>query len=189
MTSSEPPLEDPRPSTLATRESLVVLHTGPGKGKTTAALGIAMRAVGHGWTVSFLQFIKSAAWMTGEAKSCNDLGILFESLGDGFTWDSDDIAADKERAKNAWNRSSEIISSGDFQLVVLDELTYLCSWKWIDVDDVVRVISQRPRHVSVVITGRDALPQLIDIADTASESVSLHHAYDHGVAALKGIDF
>lgn len=189
MKSDEPPMEDPRPDALSTIESLVVLHTGGGKGKTTAALGTALRAAGHGWNVAFLQFMKSADWLTGEAKSCRDLGIHFECLGDGFTWDSADIDADIARAKDAWSKAHSLISSGNHQLVVLDELTYLCSWSWIDVEDVVTVISNRPRHVSVVITGRDALPQLISLADTASNSMSLHHAYDRGIAALKGIDF
>lgn len=189
MKKDEPLMEDPRPDSLSTIESLVVLHTGGGKGKTTAALGTAMRAAGHGWNVAFLQFMKSADWLTGEAKSCRDLGIHFECLGDGFTWDSADIDADIARAKDAWSKAASLISSGNHQLVVLDELTYLCSWNWIDVEDVVAVISNRPKHVCVVITGRDALPQLISLADTASNSVSLHHAYDRGVAALKGIDF
>ncbi len=189
MKPDEPPMEDPRPDELSITESLVVLHTGGGKGKTTAALGTAMRAAGHGWNVAFLQFMKSADWLTGEAKSCRDLGIHFECLGDGFTWDSADIDGDIARAKDAWSKARSLILAGNHQLVVLDELTYLCSWSWIDVEDVVTVISDRPRHVSVVITGRDALPQLISLADTASNSMSLHHAYDRGVAALKGIDF
>jgi cob(I)alamin adenosyltransferase len=189
MKKDEPPMEDPRPDSLTTTESLVVLHTGGGKGKTTAALGTAMRAAGHGWTVAFLQFIKSADWLTGEAKSCRDLGIHFECLGDGFTWDSDNIDGDIARAKDAWSKARSLILAGNHQLVVLDELTYLCSWSWVDVEDVVTVISNRPKHVSVVMTGRDALPQLISLADTASNSMSLHHAYDRGVAALKGIDF
>jgi cob(I)alamin adenosyltransferase len=187
--SNEPLMEDPRPAELATIESLVVLHTGDGKGKTTAALGTAVRAAGHGWNVVFLQFMKSADWLTGEAKSCRDLEIHFECLGDGFTWDSADIDADIARAKDAWNKAASLITSGEYKLVVLDELTYLCSWGWVDVEEVVRVISDRPVHVCVVITGRDALPQLISLADTASNSVSLHHAYDRGIAALKGIDF
>lgn len=189
MKQDEPLMEDPRPDSLSTTESLVVLHTGGGKGKTTAALGTAMRAAGHGWNVAFLQFMKSADWLTGEAKSCRDLGIYFECLGDGFTWDSADIDSDIARAKDAWGKARSLILSGNHQLVVLDELTYLCSWSWIDIEDVVAVISNRPKHVCVVITGRDALPQLISLADTASNSISLHHAYDRGVAALKGIDF
>ena len=189
MKSDEPPMEDPRPDALSTIESLVVLHTGGGKGKTTAALGTALRAAGHGWNVAFLQFMKSADWLTGEEKSCRDLGIHFECLGDGFTWDSADIDADIARAKDAWSKARSLISSGNHQLVELDELTYLCSWSWIDVEDVVTVISDRPRHVSVVITGREALPQPISLADTASNSRGLQHAYDQGIGGHPGLQF
>lgn len=186
---NEPPLEDPRPATLRQVESVVVLHTGNGKGKTTAAIGTAVRARGHGWNVAILQFIKSSDWRTGEAKSCADLGIDFECLGDGFTWDSENIEHDKALAREGWEKAARIVMNGHHQLVVLDELTYLCTWGWVTVDEVVSVVSRRPTHVSVVITGRDAPAELIALADTASESVNLHHAYDCGIAALKGVDF
>jgi cob(I)alamin adenosyltransferase len=186
---TEPLLEDPRPTELAEVSSLVVLHTGDGKGKTTAAIGTAVRARGHGWDVAVFQFIKSSDWRTGEAKSCADLGIRFESLGDGFTWDSSNIENDIALARNGWATVAAEISAGKYQLIVLDELTYLCTWGWVEVSAVVSAISKRPPHVNIVITGRDACEELVSLADTASKSVNLHHAYDRGIAALKGIDF
>jgi len=186
---SEPLTQDPRPSNLRLPDSLVVLHTGNGKGKTTAAIGTAVRAVALGWRVVVLQFIKSGEWKTGEEDSCRELGIDFETLGAGFTWDSADLGHDINLARSAWAKARGVIEAGTHQLVVLDELTYLCTWGWIDTDEVARVIADRPRHVNIVVTGRDAHPKLVEIADTASEVRSIHHAYDHGIAALRGIDF
>lgn len=186
---SQPLTEDPRPADLRQPDSLVVLHTGNGKGKTTAAIGTAVRAVALGWKVAVLQFIKSGEWRTGEEESCRKLGIDFETLGAGFTWDSADLQHDIDLAREAWARARSVIETGDHRLVVLDELTYLCTWGWIDTDEVVAVIAGRPRHVNVVVTGRDADPKLIELADTASEVRSLHHAYDRGIGALRGIDF
>ena len=189
MSSNEPPLEDPIRPDLRVAKSLVVLFTGEGKGKTSAGIGTAVRAAGHGWKVSILQFLKSGDWSTGEGKACHQLGIDFESIGAGFTWDSDNIENDIRIANDAWSIAAEQISSGLYQLVVLDELTYLVAWGWVDEEKVVQTISARPENVSVVITGRDATPGLIQIADTASDIVSLHHAYEQGIAAKKGIDF
>lgn len=186
---TEPLLEDPRPPSMKTADSLVLLLTGDGKGKTTGAIGTAVRACGHGWKVSILQFIKSSDWRTGESKACEVLGIDFQSLGDGFTWDSNNLELDIQMARKGWKQAAEIISGGQFELVVLDELTYLCNWGWIDVKEVVEIISRRPHHVNVVITGRDAPRELLVLADTASEVRNIHHAYDRGIAALKGIDF
>jgi cob(I)alamin adenosyltransferase len=107
----------------------------------------------------------------------------------GFTWDSENLEHDKMRARQAWERAADVIRRGDHRLVVLDELTYLCSWGWVGADEVTNVVRDRPRHVSVVITGRDADPRLVAIADTASEVRSIHHAYDRGIAAMRGIDF
>lgn len=184
-----PPTEDPRPDELKSAESLVVVFTGPGKGKTSAAMGTVLRAAGHGKLPIVLQFVKSGEWKTGEQIGCEKLGVPFEPLGSGFTWDSDDIEHDAALARDSWTRAEAAISSGQYDLVVLDEITYLCSWKWIDTARVVEVISNRPSHVNVVLTGRDAPLELIDCADTASRIGSIHHAYDRGIGALKGIDF
>lgn len=184
-----PPIADPRPSELKQATSLVVLFTGPGKGKTSAAMGTVLRAVGHGRSAIVLQFVKSGEWKTGEQLGCERLGVPFEPLGSGFTWDSDDIDHDAELALAAWRRAEDVISSGEYDLVVLDEITYLCSWNWIDTQRVVDAVSGRPPHVNIVLTGRDAREELIACADTASRIDSLRHAYDNGIAALKGIDY
>jgi cob(I)alamin adenosyltransferase len=184
-----PPTEDPRPDSLKRVESLVVLMTGPGKGKTSAAMGTVLRAVGHGKSAIVLQFMKSGEWKTGEQLGCERLNVPFETLGSGFTWDSDDIGHDAALARQAWDRAERVIASGDYDLVVLDEITYLCTWKWIDVNRVVDAIRRRPAHVNVVLTGRDASDALIACADTASRIESIHHAYDSGIGALRGIDY
>jgi len=184
-----PPTDDPRPDSLKRADSLVVLFTGPGKGKTSAAMGTVLRAVGHGKSVTVLQFVKSGEWKTGEQRGCEKLGVPFEPLGSGFTWDSENIEHDAALARQAWERAETVIGSGDFDLVVLDELTYLCTWKWIDTDRVVAAITNRPTHVNVVVTGRDAPDVLSACADTSSRIDSIHHAYDLGVGALRGIDY
>lgn len=186
---AQPPTDDPRPGGLAVPDSLVLLLTGDGKGKTTAAIGTAVRAVALGWRVAVLQFIKSGSWSPGEEASCRKLGIDFEALGTGFTWDSTDLGHDKAIAGAAWERAETLIASGTRELVVLDEVTYLCAWGWVDVDRVVGALAGRPRHVNVVLTGRDAPAGLVAASDTASEVRSIHHAYDRGIAALRGIDF
>lgn len=187
--TTQPPTTDPRPADLVTPESLVLVITGHGKGKTTAAIGTAVRAAGVGWRVAVLQFIKSGSWQSGEEAACRKLGIDFETLGSGFTWDSDDLEHDKALARDAWARAEAVIAAGEHQLVVLDEITYLCTWGWIDTEQVVAAVRGRPSHVSVVLTGRDADPRLVEMADTASEVRSIHHAYDRGIAAMRGIDF
>jgi cob(I)alamin adenosyltransferase len=114
---------------------------------------------------------------------------MFEPLGSGFTWDSNDIDHDASLAREAWARAEQVIASGEYDLVVLDEITYLCTWKWIEADQVVESIRQRPAHVNIVLTGRDASEALIACADTASRIESIHHAYDRGIGALRGIDY
>lgn len=182
-------LDDPRPEQLATAESLVVVFTGNGKGKTSAAMGTVLRAVGHGRSAIVVQFVKSGEWTTGEQLGCERVGVIVEALGSGFTWDSANIDHDAGLARAAWTRAESIISSGTYDLVVLDELTYLCTWKWIDTARVVEAITNRPRHVNVIVTGRDAPAELIEIADTVSRIDSIHHAYDRGIGALRGIDY
>ena len=159
---SEVPLEGPDTSDLRHVPSLVLVHTGDGKGKTTAAMGIVVRAVARGWSPIVLQFLKSGEWKYGEAKVLGGLGVPFESLGDGFTWDSEDMSQTIALAERAWERAAQVIASGDYELVVLDEVTYPITWEWIDIDEVVAAIEGRPTNVSVVLTGRDAHPRLIE---------------------------
>ena len=117
------------------------------------------------------------------------LGADWWALGDGFTWDTQDPDHDRELAQQAWAKAKAIIEAGEHQLVLLDEMTYLMTWGWIDSDDVIATISGRPTHVNVIVTGRDAPQALMDIADTVTEMVHIKHAYDRGIRAKRGIDY
>jgi cob(I)alamin adenosyltransferase len=167
----------------------VLVHTGDGKGKSTAAFGILMRAVARGWPVAVVQFVKSGRWHTGEEKIARQLGADWWSIGDGFTWDSNDLGEDEAVARAAWEHARALIRADQHRLVVLDEITYPVNWGWIDGNDVVATIRDRPSRVSVVLTGRDAPDALIDVADTVTEMRKVKHAYDRGIIAKKGIDY
>ena len=184
-----PPTEDPRPGGMRTARSLVLVNTGEGKGKSTAAFGVAMRARARSWPVAVVQFLKSDDWVTGEQLMAESLGIDFWSLGEGFTWDSADLGRDEAVAAEAWRHGRAVISAGNHRLVVLDEITYPVNWGWIEAAEVAEAIESRPREVSVVLTGRDAPDWMIDLADTVTEMGKVKHPYDSGVVAKKGIDF
>jgi cob(I)alamin adenosyltransferase len=188
-TPEEPLTEDPRPDGLRVAKSLVLVHTGDGKGKSSAAFGIAMRARARDWPVAVIQFLKSDEWVTGEQLMADTLGIDFQSLGDGFTWDSDDLSKDEAEAQEAWRQGKAIVEAGEHRLVVFDEITYPLNWGWIDADEVEATFRTRPAKVSLVLTGRDAPDWMVDMADTVTEMVKTKHAYDSGIAAKKGIDF
>lgn len=183
------PTDDPRPDDLRRAPSLVLVNTGPGKGKTSAAIGVVVRAVARGWPVAVVQFLKSGAWRTGEEKVCRDLGVDWWAMGEGFTWDSDDLTQDQAVSAAAWEHARTLIGAGNHQLVVLDEVTYPINWGWIDIADVVATIEGRPEHVNIICTGRKAAQALIDVADTVSEIADVKHAYRAGIRAKKGIDF
>lgn len=184
-----PPTEDPRPDGLVVAKSLVVVNTGDGKGKSSAAFGVALRARARNWPVAVVQFLKSEDWVTGEQMMAESLGIDMWSLGEGFTWDSEDLNADEAEAKEAWRYGKQIVESGEYRLVVFDEITYPLNWGWIDAQEVANTVKNRPERVSLVLTGRDAPGWMIDLADTATEMVKTKHAYDSGILAKKGIDF
>lgn len=169
--------------------SLVLVNTGDGKGKSTAAFGTALRAVARGWKVCVVQFIKSARWKVGEREMATRLGVEWWTLGDGFTWDSHSMQRTEAVAREAWRVAREKIASGSYGLVVLDEVTYPINWGWIGIDDVALAIRSRPPNVNVILTGRDAPRALLDIADTVTEMRNRKHAFDQGVRAMRGIDF
>lgn len=192
MTDRQPsdiPTDDPRPDDLRRAPSLVLVNTGNGKGKTSAAMGVVIRGVGRGWPVAVVQFLKSGNWRTGEEKVCRDLGVDWWAMGAGFTWDSPDLTQDQAIALQAWEHSRSIVGAGDHQLVVLDEITYPMNWGWIDAADVIATITGRPQHVNVVCTGRNAPPELVAIADTVTDMTQVKHAYQQGIRAKKGIDY
>ena len=170
------------------RPSLVIVNTGDGKGKSTAAFGTMLRAVARGWKVCVVQFIKSGKWRVGEEEVGRGLGVEWWVTGDGFTWNSKDMDETEARARAAWAGASEVISSGEYQMVLLDEITYPINYGWIEVDEVVGVIRSRPQQVNVIITGRDAPTALVELADTVTEMRKVKHAYDRGVRAQRGID-
>jgi cob(I)alamin adenosyltransferase len=181
----EPPIE-PKP---ITARSVVIVNTGHGKGKTTAAIGTLIRAVARGWKACVVQFIKSGKWRTGEAQIAKQLGIEWWTIGDGFSWESENLEESEAVARSAWDAARQKISSGDYHLVVLDEITYPMNWGWISSEEVSRVIRERPPHVNVIATGRDAPSELIEVADTITEMTKIRHAYDQGVRARRGIDY
>lgn len=183
------PTDDPRPDDLRRAPSLVLVNTGPGKGKTSAAMGVVIRAVARGWAVAVVQFLKSGAWKTGEEKVGRQLGVDWWAMGEGFTWDSTDLTQDEAVAARAWQHAKEVIRGGGHHLVVLDEMTYPLNWAWIDLVDVVETIRNRPAHVNVICTGRKAPAALIEIADTVSDIAEVKHAYKAGIRAKKGIDY
>jgi cob(I)alamin adenosyltransferase len=171
-------------------ESVVLVNTGDGKGKSTAAFGTVVRAVARGWRVAVVQFLKSGRWQVGEEAVCRDrLGVDWFAIGEGFTWESADLGEDEAVAQAAWDHARALLAAGEHRLVVLDEITYPMQWGWIAIDQVVDAIAQRPPQVNVVCTGRSAPAELLEVADTATEMVKLKHVYDTGVRAKKGIDY
>jgi adenosylcobyric acid synthase len=174
----------------AAPRSLVLLNTGHGKGKSTAAFGVLLRAVARrGWRACVVQFVKSDRWKVGEEESARGLGVEWVKGGDGFSWESRDLATSEELAADAWRLARATIEAGEHQLVVLDEITYPINWGWIDGDEVASVIRRRPERVNVIATGRNAPPVLVDVADTVTEMVKIRHAYDRGIKARRGLDF
>ncbi len=187
--STDPLTEDPRPDGLRSAPSLVLVNTGNGKGKSSAAFGVMVRALALDWKVAVVQFIKSGDWKVGEETMGRKLGVDWFAFGDGFTWDSDNLDRDRAHAAEGWAKAAGLINSGDYQLVILDELTYLCSWGWLPAGEVVETVTGRPETVNVVITGRDAPAEFIEMADTVTEMREVKHAYQRGIRAKRGIDY
>lgn len=171
------------------RHPLVLLFTGNGKGKTTAALGVTMRAWGRGWKICWLQFIKSKTSHYGETRAAAAMGIEMIPLGDGFTWLSKDIEHDKALARECWALAKEKIDSAQYDIVVLDEITYPITYGWLDVNDVIETLRNRPPDVHIIMTGRDAHQALVEYADLVTEMTEIKHPYQQGIKAQPGIDF
>ncbi|KPJ51265.1 MAG: cobinamide adenolsyltransferase [Dehalococcoidia bacterium DG_22] len=170
-------------------QALVIVLTGHGKGKTTAALGVVLRAWGRDMKAVVLQFVKARTANYGENRAARKLGIEMIPMGEGFTWLSKDIEKDKATARECWELARQKIDSGQYDIVVLDEMTYPMTYGWIPVEEVIDTLRRRPQGLHVIITGRDAPQELIDFADLVTEMREVKHPYKKGVKARPGIDF
>lgn len=170
-------------------QGLVIVNTGNGKGKTTAALGLLLRASGQGLRVIMLQFIKARSGNWGEVRAARRLGIEVVPLGRGFTWMSRDIEQDRALAREGWAACQAAVEGGAYDVVILDEVTYCFKYGWLDLAEVLDVVRRRPAGMHVVFTGRDAPPELIDVADLVTEMREVKHPYKDGIKAQKGIEF
>ena len=169
--------------------SRLLVNTGTGKGKSSAAFGVMTRAWARGWNVAVVQFIKSEKWKVGERKLAEHLDIEWHTLGDSFTWESTDLDETAAKGRHAWDVGAAKIASGDYDLVILDEATYAVKYGWVPVQDMVGALANRPARTSVIVTGRYAPEELIAIADTVTEMVKVKHAMDEGIGARKGIEY
>jgi cob(I)alamin adenosyltransferase len=174
---------------VARADSIVLVNTGHGKGKSSAAFGVMGRGWARGWRVGVVQFVKGGKWKTGERKLADHLGVEWHTLGDGFTWESSDLDETAAKGKHAWQVAAEKLASGEYDLLILDELTYAVTYGWVRVEDVVAGIRDRAEGTNVVITGRDAADELVDMADTVTEMRKVKHAYDRGIKGKKGIEY
>jgi len=170
------------------RDSLVLLNTGDGKGKSTAAFGVIMRALAQGWRVGVIQFLKSDAWETGEERMFRRLGVEWLKGGDGFVRHPH-AGRSRDLARATWALAAAELRKGHYRLLVLDEITLPISFHWIDVGEVVAAIHDRAPSVNVILTGRRAPKLLVEAADSVTEMVKVRHPFDHGMLAQAGIDF
>jgi len=172
-------------------KGLLIVHTGRGKGKSTAAFGLLLRALGHGWRVGVVQFIKGA-WTSGERNVLEtrfaDL-VAWHTMGEGFTWETQDRARDIAAAEAAWTKAKALMNDADIKLVVLDELNIALRYDYLPVDTVVETLAQRRPDLHVIVTGRNAPPALIAAADLVTEMTPVKHHFDAGVKAQAGIEF
>ena len=170
------------------RRGLLIVNTGHGKGKTTAALGLMLRASGRGLRVKLFQFVKHERAMFGEHRQLAKLELEFQGLGDGFTWRSKDLDKTEAMAAQGWLLAKAAIESGAWDMIVLDEFTYALTYAWVDWAEVSATLLARDPRLHVVITGRDAIQPLIELADTVTEMNAVKHAYDAGIQAQAGIE-
>lgn len=172
-------------------KGIIMLYTGNGKGKTTAALGQVLRAAGHGFKVAIIQFIKNVK-NTGEIKAAKKIfadHLEIYPMGTGFTWDAKDMDELRSAAEKGWTLAREKILSGSYSMVILDELTYALNYGLLDQDAVLDFLKQKPEKLHIIITGRDASDKLIALADLVTEMREIKHPYQHGVKARKGIEY
>ncbi|MGE4373266.1 MAG: cob(I)yrinic acid a,c-diamide adenosyltransferase [Xanthobacter sp.] len=171
-------------------KGLLMVHTGPGKGKSTAAMGLLLRALGHGWKVGIVQFIKGA-WETGERTAFERFGdqICWHTMGEGFTWETQDKARDIAAAEAAFAKARELMANPEIRLIVLDELNIALRYEYLPLDEVISTLTNRRDDLTIVVTGRNAKPELIEAADLVTEMTLVKHHFAAGVKAQKGIEF
>jgi cob(I)alamin adenosyltransferase len=177
-------------ATKTIERGLLIVHTGTGKGKSTAAFGMVLRCLGHGLRVGIVQFVKGA-WETGERKILDaypDL-VTCRAMGEGFTWDTQDRARDIAAARTAWEAAKAMITDPALKLVLLDELNIVLRYDYLPLADIIETLKARPRDLHVIVTGRNAKPELIEIADLVTEMTLVKHPFRAGVKAQKGIEF
>ena len=169
---------------------LLIVHTGSGKGKSTAAFGMVMRCLGHDMRVGIVQFVKGS-WETGERKLLERFGDLVtcRAMGEGFTWETQDRARDIAAARAAWQAAKDMIADPAYRLVLLDELNIVLRYDYLALDEVLETLRQKPRDLHVVVTGRNAKPELIELADLVTEMTMVKHPFRAGVKAQRGIEF
>jgi cob(I)alamin adenosyltransferase len=188
MDIEEPKREKPYAKPEGERRGLVIVNTGDGKGKSTAAFGLALRAHGRGKAVKIYQFMKVPSARFGEHRMFEQIGIPIEGLGDGFSWKSQDLEHSAQLARDGWQRARATILAGEHFLVVLDEITYPLVYGWLPLEEVLATLRERPRDVHVVLTGRRCPQEIIELADTVTEMAKIKHAFNAGVPAQRGIE-
>jgi cob(I)alamin adenosyltransferase len=171
-------------------KGLLIVNTGPGKGKSTAAFGLVLRALGHGWKVGIVQFIKGA-WDTGERRALAAFGdqVTFHALGEGFTWETQDKARDIAAAERGWAKARELMADPAYRLIVLDELNIALRYDYLQLGEVVATLAARRGDLHLIVTGRNAKPELIEAADLVTEMTLVKHHFKAGVKAQEGIEF
>jgi cob(I)alamin adenosyltransferase len=177
-------------ATKTEERGLLIVHTGLGKGKSTAALGLAMRAIGHGFQVGIVQFVKGV-WTSGERGVLERFPdqVTIKVLGEGFTWDTQDRQRDIRAARQAWEAGKAMLSDPRYQLVILDELNIVLRYDYLPLDEVLDALRAKRRDLHVVVTGRNAKPALIELADLVTDMTLVKHPFRDGVKAQKGIEF
>jgi cob(I)alamin adenosyltransferase len=183
-------VQDEEVASKSIEKGLLIVHTGPGKGKSTAAFGLLLRMVGRGRKTAVVQFIKGA-WSTGERTVLEQFGALVEwhTMGEGFTWETQDRDRDVAACRRAWDVTLELLSRPDLSLVVLDELNIALRYEYLSLDEVLAAFAARPPMQHVVVTGRNAKPALVEAADLVTEMVAVKHHFAAGVKAQEGIEF
>lgn len=183
-------VQDAEVASKTIEKGVLLVHTGPGKGKSTAAFGLALRGLGYGWRIGVVQFVKGA-WHTGEKDALTKFGdqVSWHTMGEGFTWETQDKARDIAAACRAFEKAKELMADTTIRLLILDELNIALRYDYLDIGDVLETLRARRQELHVVVTGRNAKPELIALADGVTERGAVKHHFAAGVKAQKGIEF